>query len=294
MAKRKAILHVGPTHSGSDFLDAALALHADPLEGARIRRPAKSSDEMLRATLEIRRAHKAWGYKRREVEGAWSEICRRAAKGKDTVVVSQPHLAAATGDEIALLLDPLPGFDIHVALNVVPPRGTDGDPDVVATAGRWAAALRSPDRLHVVVPPPTGNAAAFTWAAFGRIVGFDPATLPLPDLTWPAPAPPVPRERYPELARLADDWAKAIAEGGYDVHGELADLVPVRPGHEPAGTPSAEDLLVASTRELGVALDDVERLRVRCAALEARNAELSRKRKKLKRRLSGAASAGAR
>ena len=163
MAKRKAILHVGPTRSGSDFLDAALALHADPLEGVRIRRPAKSADEMLRATLEIRRAHKTWGYKRREVEGAWSALCRRASKGKDSVVFSQPHLAAATADEIALLLDRLPGFDIHVVLNVVPPHGTDREQDVVATVARWAAALRSPDRMHVVVPPPTGNAAAFTW-----------------------------------------------------------------------------------------------------------------------------------
>ena len=97
----------------------------------------------------------------------------------------------------------------------------------------------------------------------------------------------MPREHYDELARLADGCAKAIAEGGYDVHGELGDLVPAPPGDEPAG-PSAEERLVASTRELRVALDGLERLRVRCAALEARNAELSHKRKKLKRRLTGA------
>ena len=82
MAKRKAFLHIGPTHSGSDFLDEALALHADALAGQRIRRPAKSADEMLRAALEIRRVHKSWGYKRREVEGAWSAICRRAYQGQ--------------------------------------------------------------------------------------------------------------------------------------------------------------------------------------------------------------------
>ena len=288
MAKRKAFLHIGPIHSGSDFLDEALALHADALAVQRIRTPAKSADEMLRAALEIRRVHKSWGYKRREVEGAWSAICRRAYKGKDTVVFSQPHLAAAGHDEIALLLDRLPGFDLHVVVNVVAPPVPPGDEDVVATVGRWAAALRSPDRLHVIVPPPAGDAAAFTWTAFGRIVGFDATPLALPRDTRSAPTPPVPPHRYDELVELAEECGKAIAEGGYDVHGELADLVPARPGDGPAGTLATEERLLASTRELSAALDGLERLRVRCAALEARNAELGRAGKKLRRRLTKA------
>ena len=294
MAKRKAFLHIGPTHSGSDFLDEALELHAVALSVQRIRRPAKSADEMLRAALEIRRVHKSWGYKRREVEGAWSTICRRAYKGKDTVVFTQPHLAAAGHDEIALLLDRLPGFDLHVVLNVVAPPVPPGGQDVVATVGRWAAALRSPDRLHVIVPPPSGDAATFAWDAFGRIVGFDATPLALPRKTRSAPTPPPPPHRYDELAELADEWGKAIADGGYDVHGELADLVPARSAHGPAGTLATEERLLASTRELSAALDGLERLRVRCAALEARNAELSRTGKKLRRRLTKAAPENAR
>jgi hypothetical protein len=288
MAKRKAFLHVGPTHSGSDFLDDALALHAGVLDDQGVHRPAKSPEETLRAAVEIRRIHKTWGYKRREVEGAWSAICRRAYKSRDTVVVSQPHLAAATRDEIALLLDRLPGFDVHVVLNVVGPAGPDGAPDVVATLGRWAAAVASPDRLHVIVPPGSGTEAAFTWTAFGRIVGFDATRLLLPAALDQARARVVPLDRYDATADLADEWAKAIADGGYDVHGELADLLPVRPGDEPAGAPSREELLLAASRDLDAALDELTRLRVASAALEARNAELTRKRKKLKRRLSDA------
>ena len=154
--------------------------------------------------------------------------------------------------------------------------------------GRWAAALRSPDRLHVIVPPPAGDAAAFTWTAFGRIVGFDATPLALPRDTRSAPTPPVPPHRYDELVELAEECGKAIAEGGYDVHGELADLVPARPGDGPAGTLATEERLLASTRELSAALDGLERLRVRCAALEARNAELDRTGKKLRRRLTNA------
>jgi hypothetical protein len=137
---------------------------------------------------------------------------------------------------------------------------------VGATIGRWAGALRSPDRMHVIVPPSAGDAAGFTWTAFGRIVGFDAASLLLPESARPTPAPRVPPDRYEETADRAAACAKAIADGGYDVHGELADLVPARPGDEAAGTPSAEELLLASTRELGAALDGAAPRQCGCQA----------------------------
>ena len=89
MAKRKAYLHVGLPRAGGAFLDAALAEHADALGEHGIRHPAISAEEMFRAAIEIRRDHEAWGYQRREVEGAWAEICRQAHKGKGDVVFSQ-------------------------------------------------------------------------------------------------------------------------------------------------------------------------------------------------------------
>ncbi len=237
MAKRTAFLHIGPTHSGSTFVETALASHADELAERGIRLPARSGEEMFRATVEIRRVHKAWGYRRREVEGTWSAICRRAYKAKSTVVLTQPHLAAAAADEIALLLDRLDGFDVHVVITAPPPgravpRGAVEDLcDIIE---RWGAAVRGPDRLHVIAPP-TAHHEPYVWAELGRIVGFDAAELPLPDNT--------------------DHLAGADA--------------------------TAEDLLV-------VALDELERQRVRNAVLEVRNEELARKRKKLKRRLSDA------
>lgn len=237
MAKRTAYLHIGPAHSGSHFVETALATHTDALAERGIRLPARSGEEMFRAVVEIRRVHKAWGYRRREVEGTWSAICRRAHKAKATVVLTQPHLAAAGADEIALLLDRLDGFDVHVVITAPPPgrlvpRGAVEElSDLVE---RWSAAVRGPERLHVITPP-TGDHEPYVWAELGRIVGFDPAELPLPDNT--------------------DDLAGADA--------------------------TAEDLLV-------VALDELERQRVRNAVLEVRNEELARKRKKLKRRLSDA------
>jgi hypothetical protein len=238
MAKRKAFLHIGPTHTAGDFVDQALAAYPDALAEDGVRRPAKSSEEMFRAAVEIRRVHKAWGYRRREVEGAWSAICRRAHKGRDTVVFSQPHLAAAATDEIALLLDRLAGFDIHVIVTAPapgsPPRPTHPDEDLASVLDRWTAALRSPDRMHVIAPD-GDDPTRYVWTAFGRIVGFDADRLPVPG--WVA------------------DWT--------------------------AMTDATGD-------RLALPLDEPERQRVRNDVLEARNEELARKRKKLKRRLADA------
>jgi hypothetical protein len=176
MARRRAFLHIGPTHSGSDFFEDALAAHVEGLGAQGIRCPARSGEEMFRAVVEIRRVHKAWGYRRREVEGTWSAICRRAHKGRDTVVLSQSHLAAAATDEIALLLDRLAGFDVHV---VVTAPDSGAGPDLAALVQRWTTPLRGPERMHVIGPA-SGDAEAFLWAELGRVVGFDAARLPLP------------------------------------------------------------------------------------------------------------------
>ncbi len=236
MAKRAAYLHIGPTHSGSGFLPQALATHRDALALQGVRCPAKSADETFRAAVEIRRVHRAWGYRRREVEGTWSAICRRAHKGRGPVVLSEPHLAAAEPDEIALLLDRLDGFDVHVIVTAPPPQwpaGSDSGPDLTAVVTRWTAALRGPGRMHVVTPP-AGDPAAFLWSELGRIVGFDPVGLALPEGADPLPTP----------------------------------------------DQSPAELLV-------VVLDELERQRVRNNLLQARNEELARTRKKLKRRLAG-------
>ncbi|MCW2794398.1 MAG: hypothetical protein JWO76_3496 [Nocardioides sp.] len=177
MTRRRAFLHIGPTHTGSDFLEDALAANAAGLAAYGVRCPARPGEEMFRAAVEIRRVHKAWGYRRREVEGTWSAICRRARKGRDTIVISQPHLAAATPDEIALLLDRLDGFDVHIV--VTAPR-SGADHDLARVVQRWTVPLRGPDRMHVIGPT-DADAEAFLWAELGRVVGFDATGLPLPD-----------------------------------------------------------------------------------------------------------------
>jgi hypothetical protein len=233
MAKRTAYLHIGLPRSGGGFLDSDLTAHAAALAAMGVRHPAISAEEMFRAAIEIRRDHQAWGYQRREVEGAWAEICRRAWKGGHHVVFSQELLAACTTDQVALLLDGLAGFEVHLVVTVREP-GELPEP--------WQTAAPA-DRVHVIVVPDTDVERA-VWTAFGAIVGFDAAHLPL-DASWTT--------------------TRALA-----------------------GRPQEELIEVLSSGALADVIAEVTRLRAHNQVLAERNAELARKRKKLKKRLAAA------
>lgn len=183
MAKQKSFLLVGLPHAGVPLLTEALEQHRDALVERGVRSPAKSADEAFRAAVELRREHKAWGLRRRDVEGAWVGICRRALKHKDTVVVGHELLAGATRDEIALLVDGLARTQIHVVVLAGAPDGRLGlfpdELDLSGVLARWHLAVSSPDRVHVVVTDPADPVVA--WRALGALVGFDADRLPLPE-----------------------------------------------------------------------------------------------------------------
>jgi hypothetical protein len=290
MAKRKAYLHIGLPRTGGGFLDSALTEHAEALAAMGVRHPAISAEEMFRAAIEIRRDHQAWGYQRREVEGTWAEICRRAWKGRhDDVVFSSELLAACSPSQVDLLLDGLHGFQIHAIVTAREP-GSQLLPDWVGpdlgeVLQAWSPVIR-PDRLHVVIVPDTDPEQA-VWTAFGEIVGFDASKLRLA-ATWSATRP-VPRRPYPDLLEVGERWRKQLADGGYDVRGDTAALLPVEGGETVAaevGDKVGEG--VVSTGALADVLAEVTRLRRHNQALAERNAELERKKKKLKKRLAAA------
>lgn len=294
MARQRAYLHIGLPHSGGDLLDAALREHADRLAGPgvdKVRLPARSVEEMFNAAVEIRREHRAWGLRRKDVEGAWALLCRRAIKNKDTVVLGHDLLAGCTSDEIALLVDQLPGCAVHVIVTVGAPDPRvslfPDDHDLGSVLERWSVAVKSPDRVHVVVVQP--GAPQTAWRAFGEIIGFD-AALPLP--STPAPMSDAAALRllaesagdlatYDDLTSVGEDWAKLVADSGYDVHGDLSALAPAAPSAD-----GGEDVQLAVIGEaLGDTVAELVRLRERATALEERNAKLERKRRSLKRKL---------
>ena len=227
--RRKVFLHVGMPGGPGDFLQIALRRHWHALSALGVSNPSTSADEMFRAAVEMMRAHRAWGYERREVEGAWSGICRRARKGRDTLVVTQPSLAAATSPQIELLFDGLTGFERHVVIAASAPDAwtLPGDPahDLGEVVERWASSVRRPERVHVLVHRPADRAAV--WSEFGRAVGFGTASLPIgdlavPDSTLPRPAPP---DRLTALRALAHGWIDQLSRSEYDVRGDLTELL---------------------------------------------------------------------
>ena len=270
MAKRKAYLHIGLGDGTGNFIDTALRHHEFALAELGVRQPARTQDESFRAAIEILRTHKQWGFKRKEVEGAWSTICRRARKGKDTIVISVPLLAGASPAQIELLFDGLTGFERHVIITAAAPDAWtlagDADRDLGTVLQRWAASARKPERVHVIVDSP-GRDHRSVWTEFGRVVGFGTSSLSVADINDPAGTPsarPIPEARLALLQTLSRSWVEQLEESEYQVLGDLDDLIP--------GVDSVA-AGVATDAELQEALRLVEQLARRNQNLELRLAE---------------------
>jgi hypothetical protein len=102
-----------------------------------------------------------------------------------------------------------------------------------------------------------------------------------------ATPPVVPPDLYDDLLVLAERWTKKILNAGYDVHGDLEDLLPAQPDKKSLlpDDVATKDQLQATTDALADVLVEVARLREHNERLEVRNAKLEKKRKKLKRKL---------
>ena len=151
MAKHNAFLHIGPGILGVDSPHAALVGN-HTLARAELAVPAVSAADVERADLEIRRRHSAAGLSRRDVEGAWAEVCRKAYRAKRDVVISMPGFVDATDDQAALAYDGLFGFRVHVVLT--PPTEPA---DLEEAFGPWARLVTKP-RRRLVVPVDNGMA----------------------------------------------------------------------------------------------------------------------------------------
>ncbi len=177
MARRIVYLHLGLPGSGAGFLETALPEHAATLAAFGVAHPVAAPDEMFRSAVEIRRDHRVWGYRRRDVEGTWAGICRRVRKGRGAALLSQELLTGCTPDQADLLLDTLAGTEVHV---VITARRADVERhEFGALTALWTAALRRPDRVHILVVPADAEPLGWIWSELGELVGFDSARMPL-------------------------------------------------------------------------------------------------------------------
>ena len=200
------------------------------------------------------------------------------------MVVGHELLAGAATDEIALLVDGLAGTQVHVVVLAAVPDGRIGlfpdELDLSGVLARWHVAVSSPDRVHVVVTDPADPGVA--WRGLGALVGFDADQLPLPEpstvvVTADAASLRLIAESsgvhvgHDELVEIVEEWGKLVAEHGYDVVGDLHDLVPVRPaGPTDPARAAYEDRIDILNGALSEAVAEVGRLRQELASEAAR------------------------
>lgn len=193
-------------------------------------------------------------------------------------MLSQPMLATSTPDQVALLLDGLAGFKVHVVVSVAAPDSwSDPDLDLGALLDSWTTALGKPGRVHVVVVPPDRGRKA-VWKAFGRIAGFGTASLRLDGVGKPlVPRPPrmVSAERQAALRELGRRWEHQVACREVTVHGDLTDL-----SDNGCAVVGADELVQGTDRALGDALRELEKLVRRNDTLATRVVELERGRRR--------------
>ncbi|MBS2936181.1 hypothetical protein KDN32_00310 [Nocardioides sp. J2M5] len=130
MAKRLFLLHIGPDAVDVRAIAGTLALGGVVL-------PDVSPATLHHAGLELTRTHKAAGLKRKQVEGAWAKVCRRAWKSRTDCFVSVPELFAATPEQAALALDGLAGMRVVLVVTsgftATPPEAWTAQVDAART-----------------------------------------------------------------------------------------------------------------------------------------------------------------
>ena len=133
MAKHRLFLHIGPTvlAPGLDGLARLAAV------GVRV--PDVSAEDLDRADTEIRRRHKVIGLRRKDVEGAWARVCRRAFRTRSDAFLSVPGFWEADADQAALAVDGLHGLRVHLVVTA----------DAGEVPASWTRLVK-PERVHAL------------------------------------------------------------------------------------------------------------------------------------------------
>ena len=172
MGRRTIHLHVDFSGLQGDLVTETLRHCREELKAQGFKVPVKEAGQPRLAAIEIRREHRAHGLRRREVEGAWAEICRRAHQGRKTPLVSVPGFGACTSDQVDLLLDSLAGLRVHLVATVPADAAEDED----GALAHWRSRLGGGRLTTVAVAPGDWS---HTWHEYAAAAGLDAATLPV-------------------------------------------------------------------------------------------------------------------
>lgn len=151
MAKHHVFLHIGP-----DVVEIDAHVR-ERLAAIAVHTPDVSQDDLHRADLEIRRAHRSADLKRKDVEGAWAKVCRKTFRLRSDCFISAPGFFEADADQAALAIDGLAGLKVHLVVT----------PETVAALPVTWTRLVKPERIHAITP---GLSSTDFAAALAQIV----------------------------------------------------------------------------------------------------------------------------
>ncbi len=183
MGRRTIHLHVDFTGLVGDEITESLMAHREELRARGFKVPVKESGRPFLAATEMRRDHKEHGLKRRQVEGAWAEICRRAHKGRKTPLVSVPGFGACAPEQVDLLLDSLAGLRVHLVATVPAVASPEAAETLDHALAHWRSRLVKGEVTLVVVSPGDWPRA---WQEYAAAAGV--GSLPLVDVRSPVGA----------------------------------------------------------------------------------------------------------
>lgn len=206
---RRLFLHIGLQKTGTSFVQRVLWDSQQALEDAGVSLVPGTKLAMFRLMLDVRGRYNP-GIDPPAVGEAVRRFPEQLAAARDTALVTQESLSAATPDQIDRLLAAAADREVHVVVTVrdlgrlIPSAwqqtvqsgrsrsmaayverlaATDGtDARIWATMdlprilGLWAARV-PPERIHVVTVPPPGAPPRQLLERFCSVVGIDPAVL---------------------------------------------------------------------------------------------------------------------
>lgn len=291
----RVVLHIGTPKSGTTYLQRALRFHSAGLRRAGVNVPDGGGPTMFHAAIELRDAFDTWGKDRAELTGTWDRVCGDARSFAGTTIMSHELLVGASPEEVAATYAGLDGLEVDLVVTArdlarqvtsewqervkngatvsfaefrrrVQRYLAQGDwsslfwrqHHVVGILDRWAGPL-SPERVHVVVAPPSGGDPAILWQRFGDAAGFDASAFDPAEAADSSNAA-LGTAQVAVLRKVNAALGGALPPGRYHrvVKRQFAQrLLAAQPGEKPVCPP---DLLEDLTR---VAVEQNEQLRAR-------------------------------
>lgn len=210
---RRVLLHVGCPKTGTSYLQDVLFRNREVLREHDILYPAERFDAHFLAALDLMTL--PWGGLETEAVGAWDRLAEEVREWHGTAIVSHEIFARATPTQVERALSSLGDAEVHLVLSVrdlvrqIPAEWQENVkhrshityarfletirdparetrigswfwavqelPDILA---RWAGSL-PPERVHLVIVPPSGSDRGELWRRFSRTFGLDGLELDL-------------------------------------------------------------------------------------------------------------------